>query len=102
MRRRVPFGAAAWPLTARAQQPGIPVIGFLDTSSLEATKEIVANFRRGLRDAGYVEGKNVAIEFRWSNDQRILAEMAADLFRRNLDVIFASGASGLNTCCHCL
>jgi hypothetical protein len=102
MRRRVPFGAAAWPLAARAQQPGIPVIGFLDTSSLEATKEIVANFRRGLRDAGYVEGKNVAIEFRWSNDQRILAEMAADLFRRNLDVIFASGASGLNTCCHCL
>jgi hypothetical protein len=41
----------------------------------------------------------VAIEFRWSNDQRILAEMAADLFRRNVDVIFASGASGLNTCC---
>jgi putative tryptophan/tyrosine transport system substrate-binding protein len=59
-----PGSAAAWPVVARAQQPDIPVIGFLDTSSLEATKEIVANFRGGLRDVGYVEGKNVAIEFR--------------------------------------
>jgi putative ABC transport system substrate-binding protein len=72
----------------------MPVIGFLATSPPEATKEIVANFRSGLRDAGYVEGRNVAIEFRWSNDQRVLAEMAADLVRRPVDVIFASGASG--------
>jgi putative tryptophan/tyrosine transport system substrate-binding protein len=70
------------------------VIGFLDTSSPEAAKEVVANFRRGLRDAGYVEGNNVVIEFRWSNDQGVLAEMAADLVRRKVDVIFASGASG--------
>jgi putative tryptophan/tyrosine transport system substrate-binding protein len=86
--------AAAWLVVAPAQQPGIPVIGFLDTSSLEATKEIVASFRTGLRDAGYVEDKNVAIEFRWSNDQRVLAEMAAELVRRKVNVIFASGASG--------
>jgi putative tryptophan/tyrosine transport system substrate-binding protein len=83
-----------WPCAVPGRQAGTPVIGFLDTSSLEATKEIIANFRTGLRDAGYVEGKNVAIEFRWSNDQRVLAEMAAELVRQKVDVIFASGASG--------
>jgi putative ABC transport system substrate-binding protein len=86
--------AAAWPVRARAQQAKVPVIGFLATSPPEATTEIVANFRSGLRDAGYVEGKNVAIEFRWSNDQRVLAEIATDLVRRKVDLIFASGASG--------
>src|SRR5215472_12517023 len=87
-------GAAAWPVVVGALQTTMPVIGYLDTASPEASKAIIANFRRGLKDAGYVEGKNVAIEFRWSNDQRVLAEMAADLVRRKVDVIFASGGSG--------
>jgi putative tryptophan/tyrosine transport system substrate-binding protein len=86
-------GATAWPVGARAQQVKMPVIGFLATSPPEATQEIVANFRSSLREAGYVEGKDVAIEFRWSNDQLVLTEMAADLVRRQVDVIFASGAS---------
>ena len=85
--------ATAWPVRARAQQAKMPVIGFLATSPPEATTEIVANFRSGLREAGYVEGKNVAIEFRWSNDQRVLTEIATDLVRRKVDLIFASGAS---------
>jgi putative ABC transport system substrate-binding protein len=87
-------GAAAWRVGARAQQAKIPVIGYLDTASPEASKGIIANFRRGLEDAGYVEGKNVAIEFLWSNDQRVLAELAADLVRHKVDAIFASGGSG--------
>jgi putative tryptophan/tyrosine transport system substrate-binding protein len=66
---------------------------FLATSPPEATKAIVANFRSGLRDAGFVEDKNVTIEFRWSDDRHVLAEMAADLVWRKVDVIFASGAA---------
>jgi putative tryptophan/tyrosine transport system substrate-binding protein len=85
--------AVAWPVAAGAQQPGIPVIGFLEANSPEATREIVANFRRALRDAGYIEGQNLAIEFRWSNDQRRLAEMASDLVRRKVNIIYASGVS---------
>src|SRR6516225_8897640 len=69
-------GAAAWPLGARAQQPAMPVIGFLDPGSPEKTR--VNGFRQALADAGYVEGRNVAIEFRWANTQlarlRALAE----------------------------
>ena len=82
-----------WPLAARAQQPGIPVIGFPSTSSPEAAKEIVADFRRGLRDAGYIEGQNVAIEFRWANGQGppVLRQLASDLVRLQVAVIVASG-----------
>jgi putative tryptophan/tyrosine transport system substrate-binding protein len=87
-------GAAAWPVGGRAQQAKTPVIGFLATFPPEAAKGIVANFRSGLRDAGYVEGEDVVIEFRWSNDQRVLAEIATDLVRRKVNLIFASGASG--------
>src|SRR5215475_8377357 len=78
-----------WPLAARAQQPGIPVIGFLEANSSEATKETVADFRRGLRDAGYFEGQNVAIEFRWGNGQPmpVLRQLASDLVRLQVAVI---------------
>ena len=80
-----------WPLAARAQQPGIPVIGFLDTASAETTKGVVSEFRRGLRDAGYIEGQNVAIEFRWGNGQSDMRRLASDLVRLQVAVIVASG-----------
>jgi len=82
-----------WPLAARAQQAGIPVIGFLFTSSAEDGKEVVSGFRRGLRDAGYIEGQDIVIEFRWGNGQRsIMQQLAADLVRLQPAVIVAAGA----------
>jgi putative tryptophan/tyrosine transport system substrate-binding protein len=94
MRRRefiAGLSAVGWPLAARAQQPAIPVIGFLDTSSPEAGKE--SDFRSGLRDAGYIEGQNVVIEFRWANGQGlpVLRQLASDLVRLQVAVIVASG-----------
>ena len=80
--------AAAWPLAARAQQAGMPMIGFLHLTSLETNREILATFRQGLADTGYVEGKNVTIEYRWAqgrNDQ--LAILVAELVRQQVSVI---------------
>jgi putative tryptophan/tyrosine transport system substrate-binding protein len=100
MRRRdllAGIGAtAASPLVAHAaQQARIPVIGFLDLNSLEASRGGVADFRSGLREAGYVEGQNVAIEYRWGNNQpSILRQLADDLVRLQVAVIVASGAVG--------
>jgi putative ABC transport system substrate-binding protein len=86
-------GAAAWPLAARAQQAGLPVIGFLNPNTPENAKEVVSEFRRGLRDAGYIEGQNVAIEFRWANAQLgVLRQLASDLIHLPVAVIVASGA----------
>jgi putative ABC transport system substrate-binding protein len=85
-------GAAAWPLVARAQT--VPVIGFLNTGSLEAFARPVDAFRHGLSETGYIDGQNVAIDFKWANGRRdSLPTMAADLVRRAVNVIAATGGS---------
>jgi putative ABC transport system substrate-binding protein len=83
-------GAAAWPVAARAQQSAIPVVGFLGAGSLEAQGSFAAGFRKGLSETGYVEGRNVAIEFRWAEGQHDrFPTLAADLVRGRPVVIFA-------------
>jgi putative ABC transport system substrate-binding protein len=87
-------GALAWPIAARAQRPAMPVIGFFSPGSADTSAFMVDGLRRGLAETGYVEGRNVTIEYRWAEDRYDrLPELAAELVRRRVDVIFASGSS---------
>jgi len=103
MRRRdlikvIAGSVAAWPMAARAQQPAMPVIGFLNSASAGPFKQFVDAFRRGLNESGFIEGQNVMIDYRWAEGQyERLPELAADMVRRNVAVIVATGgaAAGL-------
>src|SRR5216683_2034111 len=84
--------AAAWPVAAHAQQPAMPVIGFLSGTEPNTFAPHVGRFRQGLKDAGFLEGQNVAVEYRWANNQlERLPALAADLVRRPVSVVFAVG-----------
>ena len=82
---------AAWPVAARAQQSAMPVVGFLNSGDPNADADLAAVFRNGLREAGYIEGQNVAIEYRWARDNSTLQGMIDDLVRRRVAVITATG-----------
>jgi putative tryptophan/tyrosine transport system substrate-binding protein len=100
MRRRelikgtVGLALAAWPFAAPAQQPAMPVIGYLGTGSAQSDASRVTGFRQGLKEAGYVEGQNLTIEYRWAEDHLDrLPAMAADLVRHQVAVIVATSAA---------
>ena len=85
-------GAATWPLAARAQQPALPVVGYLSLGSPETSPHLVVAFRKGLSEA--LEGRNVAVEYRWAHDQiDRLPELVADLIRRRVSVIVTVSAT---------
>jgi ABC-type uncharacterized transport system substrate-binding protein len=86
--------ATTWPLAAHAQQPAMPMIGFLNPQSSEAFAEPMRGFRQGLKDPGYVEGENVAIEYHWAdNEVERVPALAADLVRRRVAVIITTGGA---------
>ena len=85
--------AAAWPLAARAQQAPMPVVGFMNiNTSAESVPDLLAAFRQGLKETGFVEGQNVAVEYRWAQGQYDrFPELAAEFVRRQVAVIAATG-----------
>src|SRR5262245_36850799 len=84
--------AVAWPLVARAQQPAMPVVGFLHPQSPDVLAQPLRGFRQGLKDTGYSEGENVAIDYRWGNNEvDRLPALAGDLVRKQVAVIVATG-----------
>jgi len=87
--------ATAWPLAARAQQPAVPVVGFLRTGSLTDVPHRVTAFEQGLKEAGFVEGQNVAIEYRSAEDQTELSLVVADLLRRRVALIVGNTPAAL-------
>src|ERR1700731_42589 len=85
-------GAATWPFAARAQQPAMPVVGYLSARAPGADQHLLPAFRQGLKDVGYIEGQNVAIEYRFAENQYDrLPALAADLIRRQVAVIATPG-----------
>src|SRR5215469_11262839 len=85
--------AAAWPLAARAQQPAIPVIGYLDSRSPEAVENRLRGFHQGLKEAGYIEGENVTILYRWADDRTDrLPLLAAELVSRSVAAMVTAGS----------
>ena len=85
---------AAWPLAARAQQPSIPVVGWLGATTPENYKSALEAFRRGLSETGFIDGNSAKIEYRWAENRYAqLPAMAADFVRRKVDVIVANGQS---------
>jgi putative tryptophan/tyrosine transport system substrate-binding protein len=84
--------AAAWPIAARAQQAAMPVVGVLNPTSPDTYADRLRGFRQGLKDTGYVEGENVALEYRWAENQMDrLPALAAELVRRQVAAIFVTG-----------
>jgi putative tryptophan/tyrosine transport system substrate-binding protein len=84
---------AAWPLAAPAQQPALPVIGYFSSAAPEGLSGYLRALRQGLKESGYVEGENLAIEYRWAeNHAERLPELVADRVRRQVKVIAATGA----------